>query len=162
LPQPVIARVQGLTTAAGLQLVAQCDLAVCANTARFAASGISLGLFCATPSVPLVRNVPRKQAMEMLMTGDFIDAASAVDRALVNRAVPAADLDAEVAKLAASIKAKPREVVAMGKALFYRQIEKSLAAAYDDAATVMACNFMHADAKEGVSAFIEKRKPDWR
>ena len=161
LPQPVIARVQGLTTAAGLQLVAQCDLAVCADTARFAASGINLGLFCATPSVPLVRNVPRKQAMEMLMTGDFIDAASAVERALVNRAVPADDLDAEVARLADSIQAKPREVVAMGKALFYRQIELGLAAAYDDAAAVMACNFMHADATEGVSAFIEKRKPSW-
>ncbi len=162
LPQPVIARVHGLATAAGLQLVAQCDLAVAVDSARFAASGINLGLFCSTPSVPLVRNVPRKQAMEMLMTGDFIDAATALERGLVNRSVPAEALDAEVAKLAASIRAKPREIVAMGKALFYRQIEAGLCAAYDDASTVMACNFVHADASEGVTAFVEKRKPDWR
>lgn len=162
LPQPVIARVQGLTTAAGLQLVAQCDLAVAADTARFAASGINLGLFCATPSVPLSRNVPRKHAMEMLLTGDFVDAARAAELGLVNRAVPADRLDAEVARLADAIKAKPRAAVAMGKGLFYRQIEAGLAAAYDDAAATMACNFQDDDAVEGITAFIEKRKPDWR
>lgn len=162
LPQPVIARVQGLTTAAGLQLVAQCDLAVAADTARFAASGINLGLFCATPSVPLSRNVLRKHAMELLLTGDFIDASRAVELGLINRAVPADRLDAEVARLADAIRAKPRTAVAMGKALFYRQIEEGLSTAYDDAAAVMACNYQDADAAEGITAFIEKRKPDWR
>ena len=161
LPQPVIARVQGLATAAGLQLVAQCDLAIASETARFAASGINFGLFCATPAVPLSRNLSRKHALEMLLTGDFIDAASAAERGLVNRAVPLDRLDAEVARLADNIKAKPREVVAMGKTLFYRQVETGLKAAYDDAADVMACNFMHRDATEGVAAFIEKRAPHW-
>ena len=161
LPQPVIARVQGLTTAAGLQLVAQCDLAIASDTARFAASGINLGLFCATPAVPLSRNLLRKHALEMLLTGDFIDAATAAEHGLVNRAVPAHLLDVEVARLADNIKAKPREIVAMGKALFYRQVETGLKAAYDDAADVMACNFMHRDATEGVAAFIEKRAPHW-
>jgi enoyl-CoA hydratase/carnithine racemase len=161
LPQPVIARVQGLATAAGLQLVAQCDLAVAADGARFAASGINLGLFCATPSVPLARNVPRKQALEMLLTGEFIDAATAHARGLVNRVAALADLDAEVARLADSIKAKPRDVVALGKALFYRQVEAGMDAAYRDAAAVMADNFVRDDATEGIDAFIEKRKPDW-
>ena len=161
LPQPVIARVHGLTTAAGLQLVAQCDLAVAADTARFAASGINLGLFCATPSVPLSRAVLRKHALELLLTGDFIDAARAAEIGLVNRAVPADRLDAEVARLADAIRAKPPAALAMGKSLFYRQIEGGLAAAYDDAAAVMACNYLDADATEGITAFIEKRKPDW-
>lgn len=161
LPQPVIARVQGLTTAAGLQLVAQCDLAVAADTARFAASGINLGLFCATPSVPLARAVPRKQALELLLTGDFVDAARAAEIGLVNRAVSEDRLDAEIARLADAIKAKPPEAVAMGKALFYRQVEKGLAAAYDDAADVMACNFAQPDATEGIAAFIGKRAPRW-
>ncbi|MEO8938181.1 MAG: enoyl-CoA hydratase [Burkholderiaceae bacterium] len=161
LPQPVIAKVQGLTTAAGLQLVAQCDLAIASDTARFAASGINLGLFCATPSVPLSRAVLRKHALEMLLTGDFIDASTAAQRGLVNRAVPAHALDAEVARLADTIKAKPREALAMGKALFYRQIEEGLAAAYDDAAAVMACNYLQGDAREGITAFIEKRAPVW-
>ena len=162
LPQPVIARVQGLTTAAGVQLVAQCDLAIAADTARFATSGINLGLFCATPAVPLSRNVPRKHALEMLLTGDFIDAASAAERGLVNRAVPLERLDAEVARVADNLKAKPRDVIAMGKALFYRQVETGLKAAYDDAADVMTGNFLRHDAAEGVSAFIEKRAPLWR
>ena len=161
LPQPVIARVHGLTTAAGLQLVAQCDLAVAADVARFATSGINLGLFCATPGVPLSRNVPKKVAMEMLLTGDFIDAATALDHGLVNRAVPLDRLDAEVAELAAKIVAKPRDAIAMGKALFNRQIETGIEAAYADAATVMACNFGLASAAEGIDAFIEKRKPRW-
>jgi len=161
LPQPVIARVHGLTTAAGLQLVAQCDLAVAADSARFATSGINLGLFCATPGVPLSRNVPRKVAMEMLLTGDFIDAAAALERGLVNRAVPLDRLDAEVADLAAKIVAKPRDAIAMGKALFYRQIEMGVEAAYADAANVMACNFGLESAIEGIAAFIEKRPPAW-
>jgi enoyl-CoA hydratase/carnithine racemase len=162
LPQPVIARVQGLTTAAGLQLVAQCDLAVAADDARFAASGIGLGLFCATPSVPLARNVPRKQALEMLLTGDFIDAATAHARGLVNRVAPPGRLDAEVAALADSIKAKPPAAIAMGKALFYRQVEAGLEAAYRDAAAVMAANFVLDETTEGIAAFLEKRQPDWR
>ena len=161
LPQPVIAKVQGLTTAAGLQLVAQCDLAIASDTARFAASGINLGLFCATPSVPLSRAVSRKHALELLLTGDFIDAATAAERGLVNRAVPADRLDTEVARLADAIRSKPRESIAMGKSLFYRQIEGRLAAAYDDAAAVMACNFAHRDTTEGIAAFIEKRPPVW-
>ena len=161
LPQPVIAKVHGLTTAAGLQLVAQCDLAIASDTARFAASGINLGLFCATPSVPLSRAVLRKHALELLLTGDFVDAARAAEIGLVNRAVPAGSLDAEVARLADAIKGKPRESIAMGKSLFYRQIEGGLAAAYDDAAAIMACNFMHRDASEGITAFIEKRPPVW-
>lgn len=161
LPQPVIARVQGLATAAGLQLVAQCDLAIAADDARFATSGINLGLFCATPGVPLSRNVPRKVAMEMLLTGDFIDAATAVDRGLLNRAVPLDRLDAAVAELADKIKAKPRDAIVMGKALFHRQIEDGIEDAYADAATVMACNFGLPSAGEGIDAFIEKRKPNW-
>jgi enoyl-CoA hydratase/carnithine racemase len=161
LPQPVIAKVQGLTTAAGLQLVAQCDLAIASDTARFAASGINLGLFCATPSVPLSRGVLRKHALELLLTGDFVDAARAAEIGLVNHAVPADRLDAEVARLADAIRAKPQAALAMGKSLFYRQIEDGLAAAYDDAAAVMACNFMHRDASEGITAFIEKRPPVW-
>lgn len=161
LPQPVIARVHGLATAAGCQLVAQCDLAVASETARFATSGINFGLFCSTPAVPLSRNVSRKHAMEMLLTGDAIDAATAAERGLVNRVVPADTLDDEVRKLAESIKAKPRDVVTMGKQLFYRQVEAGLAAAYADAAAVMACNFVHDDGAEGVDAFVEKRAPNW-
>ncbi len=161
LPQPVIAKVHGLTTAAGLQLVAQCDLAIASDTARFAASGINLGLFCATPSVPLSRTVLRKHALELLLTGDFVDATRAAEIGLVNRTVPADRLDAEVARLADAIRAKPRAALAMGKSLFYRQIEGGLAAAYDDAAAVMACNYLQPDAREGITAFLEKRPPVW-
>ncbi len=161
LPIPVIARVQGLATAAGCQLVAQCDLAVAAREARFAVSGIQFGLFCATPSVPLVRNVSRKAAFEMLMTGDFISADEACARGLVNQVVPADQLDAQIERLALSIIAKPRVAVAAGKQLFYRQIEAGMAAAYDDAARTMACNMMDASALEGVQAFIDKRAPVW-
>ena len=161
LPVPVIARVQGIATAAGCQLVAQCDLAVAADTAKFAVSGVNFGLFCSTPSVPLSRNVSRKQAFEMLVTGDFISAEEARARGLVNRVVPADQLDAEIEKLAASIVAKPRVAVAMGKALFYRQGELGLAAAYDAAGQTMACNMMDEAALEGVQAFIDKRKPRW-
>jgi enoyl-CoA hydratase/carnithine racemase len=161
LPVPVIARVQGIATAAGCQLVAQCDLAVAAEEASFAVSGINFGLFCATPSVPLLRNVAPKQAMEMLVTGDFIHAHEAVARGLVNRAVPAAQLDAEVEKLVANIVAKPRTALAMGKELFYRQREMGIEAAYQLAGQTMAANMMDACAQEGVRAFTEKRKPNW-
>lgn len=162
LPVPVIARVHGMATAAGCQLVAQCDLAVASEAASFATSGIHYGLFCATPSVPLVRNVPAKQAMEMLLTGDFIDAHTALARGLVNRVVPAEALDAEVDKLVAAVLDKPRVAVAMGKALVYQQRELGLDAAYQLAGQVMATNMMDAAAQEGARAFAEKRPPAWK
>ena len=161
LPVPVIARVQGIATAAGCQLVAMCDLAVAAEDARFAVSGVNLGLFCSTPSVALSRNLSRKAAFEMLVTGDFISAAQALDKGLVNRVAAPDQLDAEVERLAASIVAKPRVAVAMGKQLFYRQLETGVAAAYEDAGNTMACNMMDAAALEGVQAFIDKRPPTW-
>ncbi|OMB87212.1 enoyl-CoA hydratase [Mycolicibacterium conceptionense] len=161
LPVPVIARVQGLATAAGCQLVAMCDLAVASEDARFAVSGVNVGLFCATPGVALSRNVPRKAAFEMLVTGEFVSAAEAERLGLVNRvAVPDA-LDDEIEALVASIVAKPRVAVAMGKALFYRQIEVDIRSAYADAAATMACNMMDPTALEGVQAFIDKRPPVW-
>jgi enoyl-CoA hydratase/carnithine racemase len=161
LPVPVIAKVQGMATAAGCQLVAMCDLAVASNTARFAVSGVNLGLFCSTPSVALSRNLSRKAAFEMLVTGDFISADEALAKGLVNRVVAPELLDAEVERLITSILAKPRVAVAIGKQLFYRQLEKGIAAAYDDAGRTMACNMMDAAALEGVQAFIEKRVPRW-
>ena len=161
LAVPVIARVQGLATAAGCQLVAQCDLAVAASDASFGVNGIDVGLFCATPSVPLVRNIPAKQAMEMLLTGEFITAEEARARGLVNRVVPLDALDAEVEKLLQALLAKPREAVAIGKALFYRQRETGIEAAYQLAGQAMACNMVHPVAQEGVQAFIDKRKPQW-
>lgn len=161
LPVPVIARVQGLATAAGCQLVAMCDLAVAARDAQFAVSGVNLGLFCATPSVALSRNVARKAAFEMLVTGQFISAEQALARGLINRVVDPQALDAEVESLVQSILAKPRLAIAMGKALFYRQIETGIEAAYEDAALTMACNMMDASALEGVQAFIDKRTPQW-
>ncbi|MEN4397961.1 enoyl-CoA hydratase [Mycolicibacterium senegalense] len=161
LPVPVIARVQGLATAAGCQLVAMCDLAVASEDARFAVSGVNVGLFCATPGVALSRNVPRKAAFEMLVTGEFVSAAEAERLGLINRvAVPDA-LDYEIQALVASIVAKPRFAVAMGKALFYRQIEVDIRSAYADAAATMACNMMDPTALEGVQAFIDKRPPMW-
>ncbi|WP_144138350.1 enoyl-CoA hydratase [Paraburkholderia sp. BCC1884] len=162
MPQPVIARVHGIATAAGCQLVAMCDLAVAADTARFAVSGVNLGLFCATPSVPLSRNVSRKAALEMLLTGDFIDAIQARQQGLVNRVVPADALDSEVTRLATSICAKPAEAVSAGKGLFYRQLEMGIEAAYQLAGQTMACNMMDDSALEGVQAFIDKRPPDWK
>ena len=162
LPVPVIARVQGMATAAGCQLVAQCDLAVAADSATFATSGINYGLFCATPSVPLVRNVPAKRAMEMLLTGDFIDAATALDQGLVNRVVPVDGLDVEVEKFVQSILQKPRVAVAMGKALVYQQRELGMDAAYQLAGQAMATNMMDEAAQEGARAFVEKRAPVWR
>ena len=161
LPVPVIARVHGIATAAGCQLVAMCDLAVATEDARFAVSGVNYGLFCSTPSVALSRNVARKAAFEMLVTGDFIDARQALERGLVNRVAGADRLDAEVESLLASIVAKPRVAIAMGKALFYRQIDVGVEAAYADASETMACNFDEGAAQEGVQAFIDKRAPDW-
>jgi enoyl-CoA hydratase/carnithine racemase len=161
LPVPVIARVHGMATAAGCQLVAMCDLAVAAREARFAVSGVNFGLFCSMPSVALSRNVSRKAAFEMLATGDFISADEARDKGLVNRVVEAAALDAEVEQLIARIIGKPRLALAMGKALFYRQLERGIEAAYDDAQQTMACNMMDASALEGVQAFIDKRTPNW-
>jgi enoyl-CoA hydratase/carnithine racemase len=161
MPQPVIARVHGIATAAGCQLVAMCDLAVAASDARFAVSGINVGLFCSTPGVALSRNVGRKEAFEMLVTGDFIDAATAQARGLVNRVVPADQLDAEVGKLVDSIVAKPGRAIAMGKDLFYRQLEAGIEAAYQMAGQTMACNMIDDAAQEGVQAFMEKRKPNW-
>jgi enoyl-CoA hydratase/carnithine racemase len=162
MPQPVIARVHGLATAAGCQLVAMCDLAVAADIARFAVSGVNLGLFCATPSVPLSRNLSRKAALEMLLTGEFIDAMKAREQGLVNRVVPLDALDKEIAALASSICAKPVEAVRAGKGLFYRQLEMGIEAAYQLAGQTMACNMMDESALEGVQAFIEKRAPNWR
>jgi enoyl-CoA hydratase/carnithine racemase len=162
LPVPVIARLHGMATAAGCQLVAQCDLAVASDAASFATSGIHYGLFCATPSVPLVRNVPAKQAMEMLLTGDFIDARTALERGLVNRVVAPETLDAEVEKLVQSILDKPRVAVAMGKALVYQQRELGITAAYQLAGQTMAVNMMDEAAQEGARAFAEKRQPAWK
>ena len=161
LPLPVIAEVNGMATAAGCQLVAQCDLAVAADHAKFAVSGVNLGLFCSTPAVPLSRSISRKRAAEMLMTGEFIDAPTALGWGLVNRVAPAAALRAETLKLAESLKAKPRATLALGKALFYRQMETGIEAAYQDASDTIACNFMQPEAAEGIAAFLEKRKPVW-
>ena len=161
LPVPVIAKVQGIATAAGCQLVAMCDLAVAVREARFAVSGVNLGLFCSTPSVALSRNLSRKAAFEMLVTGDFISAEEALAKGLVNRVVDADQLDAEVERLVRGIVSKPKVAMALGKSLFYRQLEGGIAAAYDDAARTMACNMMDAGALEGVQAFIDKRPPEW-
>jgi enoyl-CoA hydratase/carnithine racemase len=162
MPQPVIARVHGVATAAGCQLVATCDLAVASSEAKFAVSGVNLGLFCSTPSVALSRNLSRKQAMEMLLTGDFIDAATACERGLVNRVVAPDALDAEVHALASSIVAKPAATIAAGKGLFYRQAEMGVDAAYQLAVQTIACNMMAGETLEGVQAFLEKRDPAWR
>jgi enoyl-CoA hydratase/carnithine racemase len=161
LPVPVIAEVQGMATAAGCQLVAQCDLAVAVDSAKFAVSGVNLGLFCSTPAVALSRTISRKRAAEMLMTGEFIDSNTALDWGLINRVAKAEELRATTLTLAESLKAKPREALAMGKALFYRQMESGIEAAYEDASRTIACNFAHADAQEGIAAFIEKRKPEF-
>ena len=162
MPQPVIARVHGIATAAGCQLVSMCDLAVAGDSARFATSGINVGLFCATPGVGLSRNLGRKQALEMLLTGDFIDARTALQQGLVNRVVAADALDVEVDKLARSIIAKSSIAIGMGKQMFYKQLEMGLEAAYQYASEVMACNMMTDDAGEGIDAFIGKRKADWK
>jgi len=162
LPVPVIARVQGIATAAGCQLVAMCDLAVASSTAKFAVSGVNLGLFCSAPGVALSRNILRKAAFEMLVTGEFISAQEAKQRGLVNRVAEPEQLVAELEKLVATIVAKPRIAVAMGKEFFYKQAELGIAAAYEAGSQTMACNMMDEAALEGVQAFIEKRPPRWK
>ena len=162
IPQPVIARVHGIATAAGCQLVAQCDLAVASDNAKFAVSGINVGLFCSTPSVPLARNLSRKQAMEMLLTGDFIDAATARERGLINTVVAPDQLDEAVHRLAQKIIAKSPVAVATGKRMFYKQLEMGMENAYQYAAGEMACNMMAEDAGEGIDAFMQKRTPAWK
>ena len=161
LTKPVIAEVQGVATAAGCQLVAMCDLAVAAAGSRFAVSGINLGLFCSTPSVALSRNVSRKHALEMLLTGDFISAEEARDYGLINRVVPAEELQSATEALALRIAAKPQVAIEMGKRLFYAQLETGIEQAYQLAGETMACNMMHPDTLEGVQAFLEKRPPSW-
>ena len=162
LPQPVIARVHGIATAAGCQLVATCDLAVASEDARFATPGVHIGLFCSTPMVALSRNVGRKQAMEMLLTGEMIDAKRAQALGLINRAVPAGDLDAAVEELAGKICAKSPLAVRIGKEAFYRQLETGFEAAYEYTGAVMVRNMMADDATEGIDAFLEKRRPEWK
>lgn len=161
MPQAVIARVHGMATAAGCQLVAMCDLAVAAESATFATSGIALGLFCTTPGVAVARNLLRKNALEMLLTGEFIDARRAQAWGLVNRVVPDAELDAELQRLVDTIVSKPREVIALGKKVFYEQVELPMEQAYAIASEAMACNMMLDSTAEGVGAFIDKRKPRW-
>jgi len=161
LPVPVIARVHGIATAAGCQLVGACDLAIASNTARFAVSGINVGLFCATPSVALSRNVSSKRAFDMLVTGRFIDAATAVDWGLINEAVPESELDAAIARKTADIASKSPAAIRHGKAMFYQQQPMALRAAYEYASGIMARNMMEDDASEGIDAFFNKRPPRW-
>ena len=161
LPQPVIARVHGIATAAGCQLVSMCDLAVAADTATFAMPGVNVGVFCSTPAVGVARNIGRKRAMEMLLTGQPINAATALAWGLVNRVVPAAELDAEIARFTEIILARSPAVVGRGKEVFYRQIERPLEAAYESAGEAMARNLSLEDASEGIDAFLGKRPPRW-
>jgi enoyl-CoA hydratase/carnithine racemase len=162
LPQPVVAQVHGIATAAGCQLVATCDLALAADDARFATPGVNIGLFCSTPAVALARNVPRKRAMEMLLTGDMIDASTAAAWGLINRTAPADRLAVTTHNLAAGIAAKSPHVVQMGKRAFYDQIETDTMTAYRQTARIMTDNMLAADAAEGIDAFLEKRTPTWR
>lgn len=161
LPQPVIAEVHGIATAAGCQLVASCDLAVAAEGTRFGVNGVNIGLFCSTPMVALSRNVPRKVAFEMLTTGEFIDASRAREVGLVNRIAPHEALAAETGRLAETLAAKLGAAVKIGKRAFYDQMTLDLAGAYEHTAAVMVENMLWRDTDEGISAFIEKRKPDW-
>jgi len=161
-PKPVIAAVHATATAAGCQLVATCDLAVAADAAKFCTPGVNIGLFCSTPMVALTRNVPRKRAMEMLLLGEMLPAAEAVDYGLINRAVPASDVMEAALAFARQIASKSPATMAIGKAAFYAQIEKPLADAYTDAAEIMVQNMMLRDASEGIDAFLEKRKPEWK
>jgi enoyl-CoA hydratase/carnithine racemase len=162
LPQPVIARVHGIATAAGCQLVATCDLAVAEDGARFATPGVNIGLFCSTPMVALSRAVPRKQAMEMLLTGEMVSAARAREIGLINRVVPLAELDRAVDELARTIVAKSPLTLKVGKEAFYRQIEMDLGPAYAYASETMTRNMLARDAEEGIDAFLAKRQPEWR
>jgi enoyl-CoA hydratase/carnithine racemase len=161
-PKPVIAAVQGTATAAGCQLVATCDLAVAAESAKFATPGVNIGLFCSTPMVALARNVSRKRAMEMLLLGEMLPADAAQEYGLVNRVVPEPRVLEEALALARQIASKSQATVAIGKAAFYHQLEMGLAEAYDYAAGVMVENMMYRDAEEGIGAFIEKREPEWK
>ena len=154
MPQPIIARIHGIATAAGCQLVAACDLAVAADEARFATSGINVGLFCSTPSVPVSRNIPRKKAMELLLTGEFIDAKTALSWGLINRTAPLEKLDEEIKKLADTILAKSPTAVSIGKKMFYKQIELNMKDAYAFAGDVMACNMMSEDVAKGIESFM--------
>lgn len=162
LPVPVIAKVHGTATAAGCQLVASCDLAIASETAKFAVSGINVGLFCSTPAVALTRNVPIKTAFEMLVTGQFISATDAADKGLINRAVPPDELDAQVDALVQVICSKSPVAVRTGKAMVQRQRGMNLADAYDFAGQVMAQNMMAEDVAEGIDAFTQKRQPVWK
>jgi enoyl-CoA hydratase/carnithine racemase len=161
LPQPVIAQVHGIATAAGCQLVATCDLAVAAEGTRFGVNGVNIGLFCSTPMVALSRNIPRKQAFEMLTTGDFISAERAAELGLVNRVVPEMLLEHETISLAEQIAAKLGTAVKIGKEAYYQQLEMPIDQAYAYTGEVMAQNMLHRDTEEGISAFIEKRPPNW-
>ena len=161
LPQPVIAKVHGIATAAGCQLVAACDLAVASDDARFATSGINFGLFCATPGVAVSRDISRKRAFEMLFTGEFVDAPTALAWGLLNRVASRADLDAATQALAQSLLDKPARVVALGKRFFYDQLEERIETAYRIATATITDNMLGDDAQEGVAAFVEKRKPRW-
>ncbi len=162
LPQPVIARVNGIATAAGCQLVSMCDLAVASESATFALPGVSIGVFCSTPAVGVARAVGRKRAMELLLTGEPVDARTALEWGLVNRVVPEAELDREVERLCAKMSSKSGLVNALGKAAFYRQIEQTIDAAYATTGETMACNMLMDDAAEGIDAFLQKRAPRWR
>jgi enoyl-CoA hydratase/carnithine racemase len=159
LPQPVIARVQGVAAAAGCQLVAQCDLAIASDAARFTTPGVTWGFFCSTPGVAVGRNISRKRAMEMLLTGEQIDAAKALEWGLVNRVVPAASLAAETEKLARELAEKPPLQLAAGKRAFYQQMDLGAAKAYELASGVISASFAHEEGRQGVEAFLEKRKP---
>jgi enoyl-CoA hydratase/carnithine racemase len=161
LPQPVIAKVHGIATAAGCQLVSMCDLAVAADSARFALPGVSVGVFCTTPAVGVARNIARKRVMEMLLTGDTIDAATALAWGLVNRVVPASDLDAAVGALTRSIGSRSARVIGNGKKAFYEQVDLGLVDAYGLAGDVMACSILDPEAHEGIDAFVAKRPPKW-
>jgi enoyl-CoA hydratase/carnithine racemase len=161
IPQPVIARVHGIATAAGCQLVSMCDLAVAAEETRFALPGVNVGIFCSTPAVGVARNIGRKRSMEMLLTGELFDARTALAWGLLNRVVPAASLDAEIAKFTSIILARSGKVVATGKRAFYRQLDQPLAGAYALTGEVMACSMMEPDAAEGIDAFVEKRPARW-
>lgn len=162
LPQPVIAKVQGAAAAAGCQLVAQCDLAVASDAAKFVTSGVTWGFFCSTPGVAVGRNLLRKHAMEMLLTGDVVDAGKALEWGLVNRVVPADDLATETLKLAQTLASKPRATLTAGKRAFYQQMDMGLERAYGLAGRVIADSFAHEEGREGMDAFIEKRKPSWK
>lgn len=162
LPQPVIARVHGIATAAGCQLVSMCDLAVAVDTATFALPGVNIGVFCSTPAVGVARNVGRKRAMEMLLTGELIDAQTALAWGLVNRVVSAGALDAAVAHFTGLIKARSAATIRLGKQAFYAQVERPIASAYDVTSEVMACNMLFDDASEGIDAFLGKRAPAWQ